>query len=266
MTPDPRRARLESLLASEATQGLTPAEATELDTLLDAFPDEDPDGFERAAAAVHLALAGELEEMPSRLVEKLHLATMAFTPVAVRKSARTGRPAWMAWSGWAVAASLAVLLIYTNWRQTQPPEVVQKQEEPIKQPEPKRESTLAERRAEMLKDKTAKAVTFDEAKGEATASVVWSGVRQEGVIEVRGLPLNDPTREQYQLWIMDATQKQPIPIDGGVFDVKPDGTATFTVRSPIPVSDAQAFAISKEKPGGGPQPAGQIVLVLKPKA
>jgi hypothetical protein len=265
VTPDPRRARLESLLATEATQGLTPAETDELDTLLAAFPDEDPDGFELAAAAVHLALVGSSEKMPSRLAEKLHLATMAFTPPAAPTPRRAGRPAWATWTGWAVAASLAGLLLYTNWpKKPVGPEVTQKPDEP-KPPEVKREPTLAERRAEMLKDKTAKAATFDEAKAETTASVVWSGVRQEGYLEVRGLPPNDPTKEQYQLWIMDAAQKQPVPVDGGVFDVKPDGTATFAVRSPIRVSDAQAFAISKEKPGGGPQPAGQIVLVLKPK-
>jgi anti-sigma-K factor RskA len=97
--------------------------------------------------------------------------------------------------------------------------------------------------------------------------VTWDEARQQGEFTVRGLPPNDPTKEQYQLWIMDANQKQPIPVDGGVFDVKPDGTATLAVRSPIRVSDAQAFAISKEKPGGVPAPTmTQVVLVMKPKS
>lgn len=270
MTPDPRRGRLESLLAVEAVQGLSPAEADELDALLDAFPDEDPDGFEHAAAAIHLALSVP-EEMPSRLVERLHLAAVAFTPAPAAPRAAHSRRAWLAWAGWAVAASLAIALVYTNWpKKPVAPDTAQKPGETkqpdAKPPEPKRELTLAERRAELQKDKAAKAATFEEAKADVVASVVWSGVRQEGFIEVRGLPPNDPAREQYQLWIMDAGHKQPVPVDRGVFDVKPDGTTTFAVRSPIRVSDAQAFAISKEKPGGGPQPAGQIVLVLKPKA
>ncbi len=236
MTPDPRRARLESLLATEATQGLAPAETAELDALLAAFPDEDPDGFERAAAAVHLALSVP-EEMPSRLVEKLHLAAVAFTPAsATPRPARTGRPAWATWAGWAVAASLAAVLVYTNLP---------------KKPEQVRPDTTAR--------------VYDASQAGVSASVSWSNTSQKGEFEVRGLPPNDPAKEQYQLWIVDAAQKQPVPVDGGVFDVKPDGTTTFAVRSPIRVSDAQAFAISKEKPGGGPQPAGPIVLVLKPK-
>ena len=91
--------------------------------------------------------------------------------------------------------------------------------------------------------------------------------KQEGYFEIHGLQSNDPAKEQYQLWVMDAAHKEPIPVTGGVFDVKPDGTTTLAVRSPIHVSDAQAFAISREKPGGVPAPTmSQVVLVMKPKA
>ena len=118
MTTDPRRARLEELLGMEATQGLSSAEETELDTLLAAFPDEDPDGFELAAAAIHLAVLGDPEEMPARLAERLHMAAVAVTPASALKPPRGWRPAWMAWSGWALAAGLAGLLIFTNWPKT----------------------------------------------------------------------------------------------------------------------------------------------------
>jgi anti-sigma-K factor RskA len=236
MTPDPRQARLEELLATEATQGLTPAEERELDTLLNAFPDEDPDGFELAAAAVHRAMVGEPEEMPPALAEKLHLAAVALSPSP--KPVRTGRPTWMAWAGWAVAAGLAGVVIYTNWP---------------KPPDGKPEQLAGP--------------SFVGDSDKASAKVVWDNAKQKGEFEVRGLPPNDPTKEQYQLWIMDPAQKQPIPVVGGVFDVKPDGTATLSVQSPIRVSEAQAFAISKEKPGGVPQPTmTQVVLVMKPKA
>jgi len=248
MTPDPRRARLEELLGIEATQGLSPAEATELDSLLALFPDVDPDGFELAAAALHLASVGEPDEMPARLAERLHLAAVALTPTSAPRPPRAGYPSRTKWAGWAVAAGLAGVLIYSSF---------------TKRVEP----TFAEKRDTLLKDRSAKAATFDETKPGTAATVVWSNVKQEGYFEVRGLPPNDPAKEQYQLWIMDPAQKQPIPVDGGVFDVKPDGIATLAVRSPIHVSEAQAFAISKEKPGGGVKPTmTQVVLVLKPKA
>ena len=95
MNPDPRRARLEELLGIEATQPLSPGEAAELDTLLAAFPDEDPDAYELAAAAIHIALI-EREEMPARLADRLDRAGMvaAFAPPATspRTPARSRAP------------------------------------------------------------------------------------------------------------------------------------------------------------------------------
>jgi Anti-sigma-K factor rskA len=246
MTPDPRRARLEELLGMEATQKLTSTEESELDALLAVFPHEDPDGFELAAAAVHLALIGAPEEMPPRLAEKLHLTAVAVGPSPRRP--RAPRPAWTAWAGWAIAAGLAWLLLYTNW-----PKLPPAQSEP----------TFAQKREELLKDKSAKTATAEDAKTGAAANVVWSTEKQEGYLEVHGLKPNDPTKEQYQLWIVDPTKKQPV--DGGVFDVKPDGTALVRVRAPIIVKDALAFAVTKETAGGVVVSDGPMLLVLKPK-
>ena len=39
--------------------------------------------------------------------------------------------------------------------------------------------------------------------GEVRGDVVWSGPRQQGFMRFRGLPVNTPTKEQYQLWIFD---------------------------------------------------------------
>ena len=246
MMPDPRRARLEELLGMEATQKLTPAEESELDALLASFPDEDPDGFELAAAAVHLALIGATEEMPPALAEKLHLTAVAVGPSPRRP--RTGRHAWTVWAGWAVAAGLAWLLLYTNWPK---PSVVQS------------EPTFAQKREELLKDKSAKTAAAEDAKTGISANVVWSTAKQDGYLEVRGLKPNDPTKEQYQLWIVDPTKKQPV--DGGVFDVNPDGTALVRVRAPIIVKDALAFAVTKETAGGVVVSDGPMLLVLKSK-
>jgi hypothetical protein len=242
MTPDPRRARLEELLGIEATQGLSPAEATELDRLLEAFPDEDPDGFELAAAALHLALAGRPEEMPPALAEKLHLAAVAFTPAAALRPrpARPGRRARAMWAGWAVAAGLAGVLVYTNW--------------------PRPEQPLAKVREGFIR--TATPTAFAGEKKTVSGNIVWSDKEQTGFLEVRGLQPIDATAGTYQLWIVDGGRNDPEhkqPIDGGVFEVKPDGTALVRIRAPIKVNQAVAFAITKER-----VPGGVVVSQVKP--
>ncbi len=249
MTTDPRRARLEDLLATEATQGLSPAEAAELDALLAAFPEEDPDAFELAAAAVHLAVSAAPEPLPGRLAEKLHLTATVFTPAsATPRPARPQRREWLAWAGWAVAAGLAGVLLYTNWPKPQT-----------------REPTFVEQIETLRRDPTAK--TFADAKQGVSASVVWSDAKKEGYLEVRGLAPNDPSREQYQLWIVDAgrTDKDHAqPVSGGVFDVKPDGTALVRVDPAIKVNSAAVFAITKEQAGGVTVSKGPMLLVMKP--
>ena len=66
------RARLEELLAERATQGLDPARARELAGLLAAGAGSvEEDQFELAAAAVELALLGELDEMPQDVRDRL---------------------------------------------------------------------------------------------------------------------------------------------------------------------------------------------------
>jgi hypothetical protein len=58
---------------------------------------------------------------------------------------------------------------------------------------------------------------------DATGDIVWAGPRQQGYMRFRGLPVNTPTKEQYQLWIFDKNQSDKTPIDGGVFDIPTTG-------------------------------------------
>ena len=249
----PTRARLEELLGTEATQKLTAAEEAELDALLVAFPDQDPDAFELAAAAVHLALLDPTEEMPTSLAEKLHLTAVALAPSPARP-----RRAPPAWAGWAVAAGLAGVAVWALW--LKPPAeriVVERVEVPVPGKLPP-EPTLEQKRDAIRPA----AKTFTDAKNNASASVVWSDRKQEGYLEVRGLAANDPNKERYQLWIVDASRKGEKPISGGLFDVKPDGTALVRVDPSLPIGDAAAFAITKEIPGGVVESKGPMLLVM----
>jgi anti-sigma-K factor RskA len=85
----------------------------------------------------------------------------------------------------------------------------------------------------------------------ASGDVVWSDARQEGYMRFRNFAANDPSVEQYQLWIFDAERNAAYPVDGGVFDV-PAGSdeVIVPIRAKLPVSRATLFAITVEKPGG----------------
>ncbi|MEL7497810.1 MAG: anti-sigma factor [Planctomycetota bacterium] len=90
---------------------------------------------------------------------------------------------------------------------------------------------------------------------DAGGRVVWSDEKQQGYMVLNGVPVNDPTIEQYQLWIFDTDPAQEIPVDGGVFDidaasVNADGSVIVPFKSHVPVDKAVQFAITIEKPGG----------------
>lgn len=59
------------LLAAKATEGLSEESSRHLDRLLGEAPDVDPQSFERAAAAVHLALLGPEQPMPDALKRRV---------------------------------------------------------------------------------------------------------------------------------------------------------------------------------------------------
>lgn len=79
--------------------------------------------------------------------------------------------------------------------------------------------------------------------------VVWSNQQQTGYMRFVGMPPNDPSVEQYQLWIIDP-QRDDEPIDGGVFDIPSSGEVIVPIQAKLQVIQPAAFAITIEKPGG----------------
>lgn len=66
---------------------------------------------------------------------------------------------------------------------------------------------------------------------------------------IRGLPVNDISKEQYQLWIIDPTRDEK-PVDGGVFDISNATQSIISIRAKLQVDKPTLFAITIEKPGG----------------
>jgi anti-sigma-K factor RskA len=243
VSPDPRE-RLLDLLAAEATQGLSPAEARELAELLAHHPGEDADSLARAAAAADLALAGDPAPLPPALAAKLERRAAEF--LAAPPPAEPAGPVVVtrtpphAFLGWAIAAGLAAVFLWTQLPDRTPAEKLARLE--------RRDGTRA----------------FVGEKESAAGRVVWNRERQEGYVEVRGLPPVNPATETYQLWIVDPSQKHPI--DGGVFTVNADGTTVVPISAKLKVKDAAAFAVTREAAGGVVVSGGPHLLVLTPKA
>lgn len=228
--------RLQQLLADRATEGLSADDAEELDRLLRVMPPADPDEFDLAAAAVDLAVAPPAEDVPPDLAARITADAVRFfaepepepepLPFAEPEPPPRRRRPWAAAVGWATAACLAGVVGWLTWPR---PGVA--------------EPTVAARRDALA---SAGATRFTGPGGR----VDWDAAKQEGYLEVRGLKPNDPARRQYQLWIVDAGRPDREPVDGGVFDVGPDGTALVPVRAALPVRDAAAFAVTDEAAGG----------------
>ncbi len=263
-TPDP----VLELLAAEAVGDIDGPERDELDRLLG----EDPGlRFElssmelavAAAAVAHLGPPARHEPLDDALRQRilgaaLEDAEAPLTPAPAPKDAPlrlTGRqdPPMRSSGpifgvvGWLAAAACLVLAVLA-W--TGAPNVGGS-------------GSLREARAQLLAEAD-DAVVIDwqdwALAGEGPeitgvkGDVVWSESRQMGFLRFVGLPANNPSEEQYQLWIVDerglATEDgRSARISGAIFDAE-TGETIVPIDPGIPVENAKLFAVTIEKPGG----------------
>ncbi len=187
-------------------------------------------------------------------------------PSLARKAAAVPAPTPRAvsWSGWAAAAAAALVAAIGWWRPLPEPEVrivEMHVEVPARGPE------LADVRAAADLIEVPWTALEDPAVGEATGGeVLWSNQLQAGFMIFDGLAANDPQQFQYQLWIFDSNQDEAHPIDGGVFDVNADGTATVPIDAKLDVTQPTLFAITVEKPGGVVVSSRERLALIAPVA
>ena len=95
-------------------------------------------------------------------------------------------------------------------------------------------------------------------------NIIWSNNKQTGFITISGMPINDSSKNQYQIWIVDPI-KYLNPVDGGVFDITTsEKDVIIPINPKLPVSNARAFAITLEQPGGVVV-SSQPLLLTAPK-
>jgi hypothetical protein len=89
-------------------------------------------------------------------------------------------------------------------------------------------------------------------EADPVGEVLWSDTQKQGVMLLGGLPENDPTVSQYQLWIVDPARDDVHPVDGGVFDIpaSTSGPVVVPIAATLPIVDPAAFVITVEQPGG----------------
>ena len=100
--------------------------------------------------------------------------------------------------------------------------------------------------------------------GQVGGEAYFDPSTDEGLLEIEGLAANDPSREQYQLWIFDGERDERYPIDGGVFDVGAGDRVRIPVRANLHVSRPVGFAVTVEPPGGVVVSARRVALLARP--
>ena len=195
------------------------------------------------------------ESIPSSLVATLiRQAQERQTPPAAASEViafptSPARPSRQSWWGWAVAAVLAVLL------------TIQSLQKPatITSPAP-----LEVTQALFLRETSdiirlpLSGTTGDYAM--AKGEVQWSDTKQQGYLVLEDLPVNNPQKQQYQLWIVDP-KRDEIPVDGGVFDITTSGDSpvVIEIHAKLTIQAPQAFVITVEQPGGVVRSKQEIV-------
>jgi anti-sigma-K factor RskA len=278
-----KKERLIELLTDHALLGLDEKELMELNQLKLEFPEWENDiSLELVAAAIGLTNLDIDEALPVSLQTKILNDADKFFSGAEKPSnvvpfsgksrennkvsanesvgnfvEPAAKQSFWNWTGWAVAAAACVALaVNLWWTATRPPQIVEiiQPGEITKTLTPTPELSVAQKREQLIStatDVVQKNWTSPKDEKEVLGDVVWSNSKQEGYIRLRGLPVTEPSRESYQLWIIDKKREEKNPLSGGVFIMEQaDEEVIIPIHAQLDVKEPKLFAITKEKPGG----------------
>jgi hypothetical protein len=275
--------RLLDLLYKQAVSGLSDEESRQLDDLEKAAGSiVDARSVEFTAAAISMVGLDTSEQMPEHLKVKVladakkyfaeagssePVAENVFTRPRIEVVDEVPRSPWWNWLGWAVAAAacvaLAVNLYVTRTGQYYAGPSVTPTPVPEERLTPgQQRQRLIETAGDLTRAGWAPGNVKDSTQVEG--DVVWSDAKQAGYLRLRGVPVNDPAKETYQLWIFDETQDERTPIDGGTFDINSSGEVIVTINAKLKAKKPKAFAITVEKPGGVVVSKREKVAALAP--
>jgi hypothetical protein len=269
------RERLSELLADRAVFGLGAEDEQELRELLLLNPDADADELDRLAALLDVtACAADLPPPPPAVVTRVLLQAPHPAPAAPHGTPRS----WVRTRellGWLTAAACLLLAAYAWTRKPgvpdpapgRDPSPVAKRAPDAGPAAPAVVPTLAQQRDELLASSGGVLhVRLGEPDDpDVSGDIVWSHALQRGFLRLKGLPSNDPTKSQYQIWLVETSPMRTEAVNGGVFDVGQQGRELIVpIRAEHAVRQPNTFVISIEPPGGSPDLiAGGYPLVAK---
>lgn len=265
--------RMLELFSDQTIFGLDGAELAELAKLERDFPELQDDAAELAhslefsAMAISLANLDMSEPLPTNLRAKIladsekyfapgkETVSLIEPQIASEEYQKTfefePKRSILSWLGWAVAAAACIALAVNIWTTRLQPTEIAKNPETVQTPTP--ELTTTQKREQLLASADKIQLPLAQPKPDAnviTGDVVWNNTKQEGYVRFQGLPVNDATKESYQLWIVDENQNPKTPVDGGVFNVNEKGEVIIPIKATLKIGKPLMFAITKEKPGG----------------
>lgn len=270
LTPD----QVEELLALRAAEGLDASDQQVFDQLVKADPAvaQEAEAIELAAAQGEVALRARYraaeESLPDAVRGRLladasaHLGRatqpeLKLSGGAADKPAQTSSPLFRpAALGWYAAAAAAVALMFVlSQRAPDRPESVSPGQQ---------YATLKADPATVAAEWGYNPDGGDPLYANAAGEVIFNADTQTGYMKLTGLPVNDPTKQQYQLWIVDATRsdsENTDRVDGGVFDVTASGEVIVPIDAKLDARQPVVFAITVETPGGVVESKGPLHVV-----
>lgn len=237
MTLESSKERARQLFVDRSTMGLDSADESELRQLLLQQPTLESEDLELAAAAVALAAAqADLQDLPSGLYDRLERQGQSLEPPADDGFGAAPSPVveLKSWrravaSPWLGLATAATLLLSLGWYFRYANTPIETQCMLSKVPV----LAQAQEREELLQAADVRTAVWQTATGtsgdlaEIEGEIVWSSLRQEGVVHLEGLAEQLP--HELHLWIVDPAAG-PLPIDGGTFRVDDSGDVTVALE------------------------------------
>lgn len=230
---------------------------------------QDPD-LRSLVASIADALGSAVGELPlfippPELREQVLAA--ASPTLAIFPATRRNRRLQKAWPGFAAAAAMALFAAvgWTLWLQATTREknsraevvAVTAERDGIAARNSELEKNLAIARSANDLAEIRIASLRSELKQAYVATLAWSQKRQEGVLDLSQLPLNQ-AGQSYQLWIVDENNTEPI--SAGAFEIDATGKMRVPFSPVMAVHNPVAFAISVERAGGVPKREGPIIV------
>lgn len=252
-------------LASYAMQGLPFEESASIRTHLQDCPACRTELAQVCGDLALLGIAVEQQPLPSGARERFLQRINASPAVAPQQKAaevipmplktpRRGPGFWIPWAAVAAMAIVAISLVMQNRALN---DELNDESNLVKNLAA--QASRAQQVLEVLTAPSAQRVTLTEGKAPAQPSARATYLPERGALILLATNLKPlPEGKTYELWVIPATGKAPMP--AGLFRPDAVGTATLVLPQIAPGISAKAFGVTVEKAGGSQVPTSPIIL------